>query len=360
MAKIYQLKNKGWKSKTWYASFRDTTGKRVQKSLGVTNRKEAQKMLNGIVGDVARGRFNLPTKSKGLSVQKYVESYLDYCVNNHAPRTAGIERGILRNHFLPFCEGEGVSSLAEVSLGLMEKYKAWRREKAAPQTINRELTVIKAMIARAEAEGAIQKNPFINGRKTMLKNLPVEEKEPRYLTLEEIRRLLEAAESRPRWKKIIMFLLTTGLRRGEIQFLRWRDVNLDRRIITITSHAGHITKNRRTRYTSLNNTAMKILLDLKQEAGEGEYVFGQNGGSIPYINNFNREYRKIAIAAGLKGVGIHTLRHTFASHHAMRGTSSFELQKMLGHLSPRMTEHYAHLSQDSLLEAAQRFELAEA
>ena len=54
MAKIYQLRNKGWKSKTWYASFRDASGKRVQKSLGVTNKKEAQEILNGIVGDVAR------------------------------------------------------------------------------------------------------------------------------------------------------------------------------------------------------------------------------------------------------------------------------------------------------------------
>ncbi|GEM_PF-3828290 len=376
MAKIYQLKNKDWKSKTWYASFKGASGKRVQKCLGVTNKKDAQEMLDGIVGDIAHGKFNLPVKSKRVLIQDYVRYFLEvYCSNNHADRTLGIEEGFFNKHFLPFCKQEGVTILSEINLQLMEKYKAWLKKKswlteeekchqkkkeAEHSSINRELTVIKKMISLAEAEGKIQQNPFIQGRKNMLKNLPVEEKEPRYLTLDEIRRLVEAAESAPRWKKILMFLICTGLRKGELQFLRWKDVNLDRRLITITSHSGHITKNRRVRYVPLNDTAMRILLDLRQESGESEYVFGVNEGSRPFVNNFDRSFRKIVQRAGLNDVHPHTLRHTFGSHHAMKGTSLISIKKMLGHLSPRMTEHYAHLSQDSLLEAAQKFELAEA
>jgi site-specific recombinase XerD len=61
-------------------------------------------------------------------------------------------------------------------------------------------------------------------------------------------------------------------------------------------------------------------------------------------------------AAGVEDFSLHDLRHTYASHLKMNGADLYDIQKLLGHSDPRMTQRYAHLGQDHLDAAASRLD----
>lgn len=63
-------------------------------------------------------------------------------------------------------------------------------------------------------------------------------------------------------------------------------------------------------------------------------------------------WNKVRRKAGLEDVRMHDLRHSFASFLINSGCSLYEVQRILGHHDPKVTTRYAHLTQDSLLKAA--------
>ena len=163
-----------------------------------------------------------------------------------------------------------------------------------------------------------------------------------FLDFEESKRLLEAAKAEPEWHAMIMTAVRTGLRIGELRALRWEDVDLVAGRLTVRRSAFKNQGRKRT-----VELGLEVLQALKKHRHlRGELVFCTSDGRMLTENECKHPMRRACRRAGLRVIGWHALRHTFASHLVMRGAPLKAVQELLGHADIRMTMRYSHLSPD--------------
>jgi integrase len=136
------------------------------------------------------------------------------------------------------------------------------------------------------------------------------------------------------------------MRRGELVALRWQDVDLEagKVLVRQTIWRGIIglPKNHKPREIPLSANVVAMLKAHRHL--RGPLVFCDAGGEYLRVNKLNRVMEAACKRAGLRHIGWHVLRHTFASHLAMRNVPLKAVQELLGHASIQMTMRYAHLS----------------
>jgi integrase len=197
-------------------------------------------------------------------------------------------------------------------------------------TVNREMSFLRRVVKFAIASFWLPFNPFETT--TLLdKGAEKEAQRKRVLSYEEEARLLAACdnEERGHLRPIIIAAVETGMRRGEILSLEWRNVDLARSIITLTPS---MTKSSTGRVVPISPTLHAELAKLKKARHGKQRVFTDHD----YIA---RSFRTAARVAGLADLHFHDLRHTAATRLAGRVTD-LELQKMLGHTTARMSAVY--------------------
>lgn len=174
----------------------------------------------------------------------------------------------------------------------------------------------------------------------------------RFLSDEEIRRLGAALDTTEATKEIhasaaaaIRLLLVTGARKSEILTLRWENVDLEHGIIRLPrSKTG-------PREIFLNKPALAILEDRPRIEGNSYVITGEKEGA--HFVGMGRAWSKVRSAAGLNGVRLHDLRHSFASLALARGATLPMIAKLLGHADISMTARYAHLSEHPVRRAGE-------
>jgi len=172
---------------------------------------------------------------------------------------------------------------------------------------------------------------------------------------EEILTYLEQANKEcSAFRAFAYIALNTGARMGEILALRWSDVNLQQRRIRIckvfevaTGSVQERTKSHMARWLGINDPLLDILLQTKKASKftrPSDHIIITDEGKIldPYATR--RTHWRICERAQIKQIRIHDLRHTYASHYVMNGGGIAELQMLLGHSTPQMTQKYAHLA----------------
>jgi integrase len=179
----------------------------------------------------------------------------------------------------------------------------------------------------------------------------------RFLTPEEIARLGEAlvtlqteSELNAHAAAVIRLLVLTGCRKSEVLTLQWPFISFNRRCLDLPdSKTG-------AKVVPLAAPALEVLAALPRDeprAGHPHWVFpaARGGGcySLPY-----KDWQRVATRAGLPGVRLHDLRHSFASVAVSDGISLYVTAKMLGHRQSRTSERYAHLSDDPVRAATER------
>ena len=126
---------------------------------------------------------------------------------------------------------------------------------------------------------------------------------------------------------------------------RWQDLDLAQRLWRI-----EFNKTGKTRHVPLSQGALSLLAKLPRKE-DNDYLFPNPKTGKPFVSIFH-SWDTARQKAGLKDVRIHDLRHSFASYVINQGHSLYEVQKLLGHTQVKTTQRYAHLSHDSLLNAA--------
>ena len=168
---------------------------------------------------------------------------------------------------------------------------------------------------------------------------------PRAIDPEDIRALL-AVLSDSRDRAVILILLRTGMRIGELLNTKLVDVNLTERRIDIYE----AQKNRVGRVVYISDDALAALKHwLKVRKGVGDYIFcGFRGRPLSY-EAARAMFIRYLVKAGLghKGYTLHALRHTFASELLNAGMRLECLQQLLGHSSIEMTRRYARLTDNT-------------
>ena len=165
----------------------------------------------------------------------------------------------------------------------------------------------------------------------------------RFLSAEETKRLMDSIseDQNQAVAQAIMLLLLTGARRGEITQAMWEHVEWDKRVLLVP-----ISKSGKPRTIALNAAALDLLKSIPRDP-TCPYVFPTRLVGIFY------PWNRIRRRAGLPDVRLHDLRHSFASFLVNQGVSLYVVQGLLGHASPRMTQRYAHLAPQTLLDAAE-------
>lgn len=165
-------------------------------------------------------------------------------------------------------------------------------------------------------------------------------------------------------------MLNTGLRRGEVLGLRNSDIDLKNRALYVNRSVGQARKRIGSEATDeyeiiigppktlsskrkipLNDTAIKMIKDLRNEAyfGENSPLIPDENGKVLSPNQFSYRYAKLIKACGLTKTGIHCLRHTFATvlvngHEKSDGSRVSlpikQVADLLGHTTTCITERY--------------------
>jgi integrase/recombinase XerD len=240
--------------------------------------------------------------------------------------------------FLWFLKGIGEERIEEVTRADLEAFVEHEQDRGLKAlTVRTYLGHVHAFLYFLIEEELIA--PQILRRRIRLR-LP--QRLPRAIEPPDVKRLLDAVAS-TRDRAMVLVLLRTGMRIGEVLETRVSDVNLQERTITIPEGE----KNRQGRIVYLSDDvrdALQQWLD-ERDAGKVFLFYAQRGETLTY-NGARLRFWKYLREAGLahKGYTMHCLRHTFASELLNAGMRLECLQQLLGHDSIEITRRYARLT----------------
>jgi len=174
-------------------------------------------------------------------------------------------------------------------------------------------------------------------------------------TIEECRAyLIHARGESRRFYAFAILALNTGARISEILALQNQDVDLNHRRIFIgkikeaaTGQVHRRTKGGIDRWLGINDEVFAVLQEHRRSTRfnkPGDFVVATDDGNSSCARSIRGIHKRVCKRAGVKVIRIHDLRHTFASHYVMNGGSLNDLQALLGHSSPTMTQRYAHFA----------------
>jgi len=339
-----------WKSKegkvqeAWWVDvmFQHPDGRveRVRKASPVNTRRGAEQYERELRQALLYGTFG-KEKKEVPTLEQFQERFLDHAQTNNKVSTAKTKADILRKHLVP---AFGRLKLDQIDTARLEAFKAQKvKEGLSKKSVNNLLTVLRKLLALAQEFGELDTVPKVEWLKAPKPEID-------FLSFEEAE-LLEAHAEPGRWKAMISLALNTGLRIGELAALSWDCVDLasGRLLVKRNVFRGHLgtPKSGREREVPLNERALKALRDYPRRI-DSPWVFPQRDGG--FIRNPQHTCAEAILRnaerAGIRPIGWHTLRHTFASHLAMRGVPLKAIQELMGHATIEMTMRYAHLSPD--------------
>lgn len=339
MARIYQVDGK--KGSRWYLDYQ-VDGRRVRKRVGKSKRI-AELALADMEVKLDRRELGLAPADKKLD-----ELIAEYLRHSRASGTAYSQRIAERvlGQFKGFVATERLRHITHLHI---EKYKNWRRESGVlASSVNREMAVVKAMFNRGVEWGFLTRSPAQAVRK-----FKEPKRQARFFTKAEAAKIVESADETLR--PLVIFLLHTGLRREELLHTTWRDIDLERKVLTIQAKDGWRPKDYEVRHIPLAAQALKVLHESPGPHEPQKPVFPDGTGET--LNADSLTHRFAALLRELKLDGsLHSLRHSFASHLVMSGTDLYTVSKLLGHSSIKTTEIYAHLAPDFLKAAVERLD----
>jgi integrase len=271
----------------------------------------------------------------------------------HLPRLRATSqadyRRMIANHIRPHFGTH--SKVADVTFSDVDRLHRKITAAGHLHRANRVMAVLSKMFSLAVRWSMRDSNPC----KGIEKNIEYERR--RYLSADELVRLIAALNAHPdrQAADIVRMLLLTGARRGEVLSARWADIDL---FTGTWSKPPSSTKQKEAHEVPLSAPARQLLSEIRaQQAGKrhvlGEYVF-PGAGSSGHVVEVKKAWRSLCKAAGLVGVRVHDLRHSFASQLASGGASLPLIGALLGHSNPTTTHRYAHLFDDPQRAAVER------
>ena len=340
---ILEVRQSG--GRTYYLRYRDESGKQRQYKIGdasVISFDKARFQAQTIKAKVLLGE----NPNEQRQTQRSIPTLSQFANEKYLPFSKGYKRSwrcdetFLRLHILPHI---GHFPMNQVKQEMLIDIQFGMRDKGyALATANRPIMLLRHMynVAIKWCVPGVESNPA-KGVK-LFKARSIE----RFLSKEETQQLYDAINisDNKQLKYIVPLLLLLGCRKNELLKAKWDQVDLDKRTFYIPT-----SKTDQSRYVPLAKTAIDVFKKLPRFEG-CDYIL-PNPKTLKPFNDIFQSWDTARIRAGIPEVRIHDLRHSMASNLVNSGRSIYEVAKILGHSQIQTSQRYAHLSDETLLDA---------
>ena len=316
-------------------------------------KRDADSRLNELLAELGRG--SLPCSGK-LTLSQHLERWLDgYVKTNCSIRTHDGYKAIIDNHLTPALGNHLLKNLNQQQI---QAYYGKALETLSSRTVHHQHRVLSQALKYAVRQGYMGRNPC-----ELVDPPSPKGKTMRTLTQSEVTDLLISAEG-SFYYPVIYTAISTGLRQAELLGLRWRDIDIASRSIsvnrTLYKRRGVVQFNEPKTAHSRRRVYMtpKLAEFFGEYRLERERLYHQIGVTITLddlvfatikgkpVNppSLTRDFAKVVKKAGLENVRFHDLRHTFASLMLQRGVPPKVISEALGHASVAFTmDTYSHI-----------------
>jgi len=320
------------RGKNWYSYFK-AGGKRIKRSLG-PDHDQARIALNRLVEQY---------QIKGISSTRLNPSWLVFQAKYLAFRQSEpIKENTIYWDQLAFRHMDElfkVTRIESIDKTLLIEYQNKLSKLMVASSVNRLVRSIKQAIKKASEWGNTVASDI--GAKRL------KESEGRLIwyTPEQCQKIL--AKCKGKWLTMALLGIRAGLRRSEIAWLTWNDIDLKSGLLRITGKAGWKPKGGKSRHIPMAHDLQKHLAELQNKEG---FLFDHDDQALDVMTSY---FIKLIDKAGCEG-SLHAFRHTFGSHLVQAGVPLIMVKELMGHSKIETTMIYAHLAPDNLTSSIQK------
>lgn len=329
----------GKRGVVWRIKYTDAAGKQVMETVGperdgITRRKAEAELRERLVR-VERGGYRRPAP---ITFKTYAEAWFTEGKARRRWKPGTVAQYVtVRKRLI---EHFGGMPLANIRPRHVAEYVAATSRKLGAASVNRDLAVMHAILKSAFREELVDRNAAEAAERPKVPPF-----RPTILEPQEVARVLrEFTDEQARI--VFLTLVLTGLRRSELQRLRWQDVNLVECVLRVRDSKSEDG----IRSVAIPSTLAEGLWQHRRATafqGDGELVFCHPKQGTVY----RAETFRTAFLAALKGAGIdkqprpfHDLRHTAITNDAAAGSSPIAVMTKAGHANMTTTKRYMHLA----------------
>jgi integrase len=331
---------------TWYLRLREPGGKQKHHRIGrlpAISRTLAREEAHKLLAAVAKGEAPTSARQELRRGPSVADLYERIKAKHHPKLRPSTVKGYVCTwdlHIIPALGSTKVQLVTTTQVvNLIEKIGGTQA--------NRTLAIMRKAFNLAILWGMRADNPCAkvpgNG----------ERKRRRYLTREELQRLLAAldgfAEAGVRWRfaQLVRLLLLTGCRVSEIKDARWEW--LQGRVLVVPPECHKTGRDGHPRLVQLTPPALEVFQQLRARSNSDWII--QGDGDHPLVG-YHKLWEELLAAAKITNLLVHDLRHSYASMAVSAGLSLPQIGGLLGHASPLTTARYAHLVDEAATAAA--------
>ena len=338
---MLEVKNTG--TKTYYYRYRVNTSQKMIR-IGTTtelNFQQAKEKYLELKENQTNPQEYSPQKEKPLItfLEFYNSYYLPYIKAHIKSYETNIS--VFKNHILKDLSNTSMADLKKLDI------KRLHNEMITIKNLSR-ATANKFLIFLSSAYKLANEFELLNSYNPCrgIKEFELNNQRQIFLTQSQTKRLLNEVNksSNIHLKYIVPMLLLSGARKREVLDAKWCDFDNINNLWTIP-----LTKNGKKRILPITKSLQTILNQIPKD--KTPYLFASPLTLKPYISIY-QSWNSARTKANLKEVRMHDLRHTYASALVNAKCSLYEVQVLLGHSTAKMTQRYAHLSNESLMKAS--------
>jgi len=316
-----------------------------RRSLKTKDRALATQLFNQAKEDQKAGKIIELEKVSKIRLSEFRKEYIEGS-NDLPKRSLDVSQGTIDNDKLAFQKFQdlvGDIPMRQVRRKQVDDFKERCLRLGLSVTyINILLRCLRAAFNTSLSVGYISENPFLKKRNQPPVFFRLDERLPRFLSIEELRALFETIKD-PDFLFAVETYLYTGLRRAELVRLCVEDIDFSNNMIKVKH-----TKSHKDRSVPIpEEFRERFRKKVKIEVGR---LFSR--WSSP--DTISRLFHEYAMSAGLSGVRLHDLRHTYATYLRMAGVDLDTIQKFLGHADLKTTQIYAKVVDDQLKSEANK------